>query len=259
MNSNDKVSEYVCPKTGRRYFTTADTSGRHTLVVDPENVHLLQNVTWNVSPVDRDPTKLRARAVSKAPGIRPGRSLHRLVLRLKNPNRYARALDDNLLNATRANLQVVSKSDLAILNRASPANKVVGVRRSSMPKWLRSNKEHRATIRYNGVVLHLGNYRTVEEAGCAFDAAARRLYGKDAVTNRSLGLILEKAALTSAYRKSARHARRKVDEHKGKIALEKLAAFRANPSRGNFMAFATPRSKQPRVVLTSFADAAHHA
>jgi hypothetical protein len=188
------------------------------------------------------------------PGIKIGKSLHRLVLRV-SPNRHVRALNGNLLDARKSNLQSLRRGDARILGRATPANNVVGVRRCSIPLWLKSDKEYRATIRHNGAVLHLGNFRTVEEAGCAFDAAARRLYGADAVTNRTLGLITEKVARTKVCRKAARMARRKVDEHKGKIAMTKLAAFRANPTRENFMAFATPRPTQPRVVIQSFADA----
>jgi hypothetical protein len=176
------------------------------------------------------------------------------VLRLKNPGRYVRPLDGNLLNATKSNLQVVSRSDLAILNRATPANKIVGVRRTAIPRWLKTDKVYRASIGVSGTRLRLGNFRTLEEGACAFDAAARRLYGADAVMNRSLVLITEKVARTRACRKAAGMARRKVNEPKGKVAMEKLAAFRANPSRGNFLAFATPRSKQPRVLLKSFAD-----
>jgi hypothetical protein len=105
MSSNDKLQEYTDPKTGKRYVTTTDVSGKHVLTVDIENAHLLRDMTWTVVPVRAGSTKLHGRACSSAPRIKKGALLHRRALRNIAPHRRVRALDGNLLNATKANLQ----------------------------------------------------------------------------------------------------------------------------------------------------------
>src|SRR5689334_25396867 len=99
-NDDDyRLQEHICEKTGKRYASTKDASGKHTLTVDAENVHLLRDTTWWVSPVRSGSTKLHARAGSSAPRIRKGQLLHRLAFRNLRSNRRVRAVDGNLLNA----------------------------------------------------------------------------------------------------------------------------------------------------------------
>jgi hypothetical protein len=47
----------------------------------------------------------------------------------------------------------------------------------------------RASIRDRGKLIFLGVYETAEDAARAYDEAAKRLHGDDAVTNESLGLL----------------------------------------------------------------------
>lgn len=47
----------------------------------------------------------------------------------------------------------------------------------------------RASIRDGGRLIFLGTFETAEEAAKAYDEAAIRIHGADAITNKSMGLI----------------------------------------------------------------------
>lgn len=47
----------------------------------------------------------------------------------------------------------------------------------------------RASIRCQGKLIFLGVFETAEDAARAYDEAAIRLHGEQAVTNKSLGLL----------------------------------------------------------------------
>jgi hypothetical protein len=227
MIDNSKVIPCACKVRALAHAFTADTSGKHILMTNPEQAHLLQNTTWFVAPMKTDKgSKLQARAASRAPGIKKGRTLHRLALKVKSKRRV-RAINGNLLDVRRRNLQSVSQSDIVILNRAEPVRKLVGVHHAVPPAWLKTESHYHASINVDGEKVHLGSWRTLEEAGSAFDAAAQHLHGRNATTNRSLGFITSRVAGTRVCRKAARAARRKVKEHRQKIAMEKLKAFEA--------------------------------
>jgi hypothetical protein len=197
--TSDGVRTCSC---GAHSFTT-DTSGQHTLIIDAEKKHLLQNTGWSVSPVNHKSHRLHARATSKAPSIKKGQLLHRLVMRVGKARRI-RAENGNLLDC-QANLQSVSRSDVAILNRRTTKDKLIGVTHAVPPRWMKSAKHYHAHIRADGVKLFLGSFKTREEAACCWDAAARRLHGwREATTNAKLGLIAAKVMRTKVCRLAAR-------------------------------------------------------
>jgi hypothetical protein len=223
----------------------------HTLIVDADKRRLLQDTGWCVSPVNRRSQRLHARATLNAPGIRKGQSLHRLVMRVAK-DRRVRALDGNLLNATSANLQSCTRSDVAILNRRGEPNKLVGVTHHVPPKWLRTQKHWSASIKVDGVKVHLGYFKSANEAGCAFDRAARYLYGRNAVTNQSLGLISAKVAATKTCRTAGRLARDRVRQFQEKATIERLPALLSTkPTCASFAAFTKKPTEQP-VEVTCF-------
>lgn len=47
----------------------------------------------------------------------------------------------------------------------------------------------RASIKDSGRLIFLGVFETAEDAARAYDEAAKRIYGDDAVTNETLGLL----------------------------------------------------------------------
>ena len=236
MTDNSRLQHHADPKTGARYVSTTDASGKHTLTVDEENAHLLRDVSWTVAPVRRGSDKLQARASTSAPRVKKGALLHRRVFKSLRRDRRVRAIDGNLLNAAKSNLQVLSLSDVAILNRACPADKVVGVQHAVPPRWLKTTAFYSARIKFKGRYVHLGSFRTLEEAACCFDGAARRLHGKDAIMNRTLGLVPEKVCRTRVCRKAARVGKNKIAKLLEKGMRDRYRAFQAEPTMANFIA-----------------------
>jgi hypothetical protein len=53
INGNDKVYRCKCQARGQMHFWTTDASGKHMLLVDPSNVHLLRDTSWTVGPMLR--------------------------------------------------------------------------------------------------------------------------------------------------------------------------------------------------------------
>jgi hypothetical protein len=187
--------------------------------------------------------KLQARATSRAPSIKIGRQLHRLAMKAKS--RKIHAVNGNYLDSRKANLLPVSMADVRILNRATPITKLVGVERHSPPSWLKTECIHHARIRIGQKVLRLGSFKSLEEAGCAYDRAARMLHGHTAQNNQSLGFISAEVARTAVCRKAARVAKGRVRQYQQKIALQRLKRFDAAKTPAAqlkaFKAFVSPK------------------
>lgn len=256
MITNHRIYKCACKVRGQQHAFTADASGRHTLMADLANAHLLRDASWCVGPVRAGSKKLQARATSNAPGIKKGRLLHRLASRART--RKVRAVNGNPLDARKSNLQSLTKSDVVILNRSPSIKRLIGVRYAAPPRWLKTECTFHSSISIDGKKLHLGSFKTLEEAGAAYDAAAIRLYGGKVTTNRSLGFISEKVRMTKVCRQAARSARARVAEHRAKVTAAKLQVFMAAKTdeerRAAFVSLGS-RSKMPDGVIakSSFA------
>jgi hypothetical protein len=242
--NNRTLREHADHKTGKRYVSATDTSGKHTLTVDTENAHLLKNTAWWVSPMRKGSTQLVARACSNAPACKKGSLLHRKVFKRLARDRRVRAFNANLLDARKSNLQTVSRSDIVRFNTARPAGKLIGVEYAVGPKWLKTECFWHVRLTIKGKSRRIGSFRSREEAACAHDAASCRLYGPNAVTNRSLNLISENVARTKVCRRAAKLARRKVAKIQDEAATARREAFDANPTRENFVAWGSVRERE---------------
>jgi hypothetical protein len=151
--------------------------------------------------------------------------------------------------------RTVSRSDIVRFNTARPAGKLIGVEYAVGPKWLKTECFWHVRLTIKGKSRRIGSFRSREEAACAHDAASYCLYGPKAVTNRSLNLISEDVARTKVCRRAAKLARHKVARIRDEAATARRAAFDANPTRENFIAWGLVRERevQTKVVLRSFA------
>jgi hypothetical protein len=263
MITNDRVFRCACKVRSLQHCFTTDASGRFVLFVDLQNLRLLQDAAWNVSPVHRKSRLLRARATTSAPGIRVGQSLHQLVARVRNPKRWrVHAINRNYLDARKVNLRTVTRSDIRILNRTAPANRAVGVRRNTQPKFMKSwFCPWSAHIGVDGKNLYLGAFRTLEEAQAAWDAAAIMLHGPKATTNASLGLLSTDVAKTKPCRRAAKVARRVIKDHRSGELARKYRALVTKSRRKQLEIFASVRTAgkpvpEPAVKVVAFRTAA---
>jgi hypothetical protein len=122
----------------------------------------------------------------------------------------------------------------------------VGVTYQVPPRWLKTDKAWSASIKVDGAKVHLGSWKSANEAGCAFDRAARFLHGQKAVTNQSQGLITRQVAMTKVCQIASRQARNRVREHKKKVLFEKLPSYLASkPTLQSMAAFLRRPTEQP--------------
>jgi hypothetical protein len=260
MIDNSNIYKCECRVRGHAHTFTIDTSGKYVLLVDPDRAHLLRNVTWSVSPIHRKSKLLRARASTSAPRIKVGWQLHQLVMRSRTKSKRLWAVSRSYLDCRRANLRFVSHADVRILTTSRPSTQAVGVARPPQPKFfLTLLRPFHARISVGGTTLDLAWWATLEEAQCAYDAAAMMTHGPSASTNLSLGLLAPEVAKTKACKLAAKTARRIVREHRsGELAKRYEALKKAKTYAEKAKIWAGVRAvgqplPRPRVVASNVA------
>jgi hypothetical protein len=115
MIDNTKVYRCECRIKSLEHCFTAASTKPYVVIVDPNRSHLLRDTSWSIQRMHRRSTLLRARANSRTPGVKKGRTLHQHVVRVQRRGRRVWALDRNYLDARRANLKTMSYADVRIL------------------------------------------------------------------------------------------------------------------------------------------------
>lgn len=149
---------------------------------DPETGHLF----WKRRPNDRAGCSIRGgRRTVQMEG--KAWQEHRLIWKLvygtepRIVDHVNRDPSDNRLT----NLRAVTAGQ-NVRNTGIYRNNTSGLKGVS---WHKPARRWRAVIQHKREHRFLGLFRTRREAGLAYDAAARRLFGPHACTNHSLGLL----------------------------------------------------------------------
>ena len=158
----------VPPGPSTAYITL---TGGHFACIDVDIIPLVHDRPWYTAM----PPKLgRAYPAthSNVDGKLGSVSLSSVVLGGKPTTTYA--LNGNNLDCRRANLRDVSKAQSSWRSAKRTDNKtgVTGV------YWVKDKKRFIAKLKTNGVLAHIGSFRTVEEAATAVNEAALRLRGE---------------------------------------------------------------------------------
>lgn len=158
----------VPPGPSTAYVTL---TGGHFACIDVDVIPLVCDRPWYTA---KPPKFGRAYPAthSNVDGKLESFSLSSVVLGGKPTTTYA--LNGNNLDCRRANLRDVSKAQSSWRSAKRTDNKtgVTGV------YWVKSKKRFIAKLETNGVLAHIGSFRTVEEAAAAVNEAALRLRGE---------------------------------------------------------------------------------
>lgn len=141
--------------------------------VNAEDAAIIQGLSWHTYS---GPTGIWY-AASKTKNRKTIR-MHRMIVGAK-PGEVVDHADSDGLNNTRTNLRVTNQSNNSANRRISSSNRS-GFKGVSFDK---TTGKWRATIKKNGLKLHLGRYHDIEQAARAYDVKARELFGQFAQLN----------------------------------------------------------------------------
>ncbi len=113
--------------------------------------------------------------------------LHRIIYDRVSPNENPEQVDHkdrNSLNCVRSNLRAATVSQ----NNANHEIRKDSLTGYKGVTYHNQNKNYVAYIRYNKQRMHLGCFKTPEEAALAYNRSAKRLFGEFACINENVEL-----------------------------------------------------------------------
>lgn len=143
-------------------------ANKHHVIYDTENVGLF--ILYGVKVNEKPKYKLAVFAKGKL----AGRNISREIMGVVDKNIHVDHINGNTLDVRKLNLRLVSNQQ----------NSFNSVAKGSLVKGVSAHgKGYRARITYNGVEIHLGTYKTIEEAEAKYKLAADRYFGDFALHN----------------------------------------------------------------------------
>jgi hypothetical protein len=147
-----------------------------TMVDDADFEWLCQ---WKWKPNNSSKSWVYASRTEKTKGVKAGVLMHRLIIGAKSGECVDHINGDTLDNR-RSNLRLATQSENHFnqRKRSGTSSKYKGV------SWAKDKGRWRAYITFQYKRIDLGKFKTEEDAGRAYDAAAERLFGSFAQLNR---------------------------------------------------------------------------
>lgn len=154
-------------------------------LIDDEDLEAVSRLKWYAAKLSND----QFYAISSDGSFI---YLHHYVLRINNiiipKGMEVDHINRNTLDDHKNNLRIATRSIQRQNSRKAigMTSRFVGVsfngRKEGYKRW-------RAQTRFNGNHIHIGDFKTQEEAALAYDEKAIELWGELARTNKSLGLL----------------------------------------------------------------------
>lgn len=148
------------------------TNGLQTMVDDNDFDYLN---SWNWSSVFHRNTHYVCR-YEKIDGIKKRIFMHRVIMNTP-VGLFTDHKDHNGLNNQRDNLRICTNSQNKMNVRPTGRINYLGV-------YFEEDKYYRAKIRVNGKSIHLGLFKTPEDAAVAYNEAAKKYFGEFANLNQ---------------------------------------------------------------------------
>lgn len=170
LKSSNKILK---TEDGVIYFTANGQGKEYVVKIDEYNKHILDK-TWSVT-FNKSGTVKSVRCRSKGKEFK----LHRIIMLVTDSKLKIDHIDGNPLNNTKTNLRVCSTAQNA---------KNTSLRRNSSTKFkgvslIKSTNLFRAYITVDYKSIHLGCFKTSQEAAIAYNEAAVIYHGEFAKLN----------------------------------------------------------------------------
>lgn len=144
-------------------------------LIDKKDFNRIKNYKWCVCHLERR----QCYAVSRINGkVIP---MHRFLLNLTNPKIQSDHKDGNGLNNQRYNIRIATNQQNSMNQRLQlrpKSSKYKGV------TWDKNRNKWMTKIKFNQKGIHLGRFKTQEEAALAYNKKAKELFGKFANLNK---------------------------------------------------------------------------
>jgi len=146
-----------------------------SILIDIEDFHLLKKYNWCPAYSKSYTNNVYLRTCINKQRV----TLHRLLVG-NNSSDYVDHINGNVRDNRKSNLRVCSKQQNTFNRRKSSvkfSSQFKGVHfRDEQNKW-------RASIRYNGKLYHLGQFKSERDAAMAYDKKAKEFFGEFAYIN----------------------------------------------------------------------------
>lgn len=154
------------------------TTDKYEVQIDDIDADKIAKYNWSTFHPSRGKHRYAKAWVNDEKGRRVV-SMHRYLME-EPVGLYVDHVDGNGLNNQRNNLRFATNQ----LNQANSRKKVPGSSKYKGVHYSKARQKWRSQIMFNGKYIHLGYFLTEDEAGQAYNAAAKKHFGDYAYLNK---------------------------------------------------------------------------